>query len=266
MALFETHYYSYTLGSNITLNVIIPTPKSGEDYHMMGTEAPYLYKEGIPVLYLLHGANGDAFSWMRYSSIERYAQDHGLAVVMCSAENSFYLDLPYGLKYKTFFTEELPHFICSLFPVTKEREKTYVAGLSMGGFGAWYLALSRPELYSKAASLSGALDIVLLGESRKAEGHSNDRWNHVFGDYEEGTTPPYDLFLLTDQAKAQGLPLPKLFQACGTEDFLYENNQSARRKMEERGMDLLYEEGPGAHTWEFWDTWIRRVLDWIDEA
>ena len=118
MALFETHYYSYTLGSNITLNVIIPTPKSGEDYHMMGTEAPYLYKEGIPVLYLLHGANGDAFSWMRYSSIERYAQDHGLAVVMCSAENSFYLDLPYGLKYKTFFTEELPHFICSLFPVT----------------------------------------------------------------------------------------------------------------------------------------------------
>lgn len=155
MALMETHYYSSSLGSNITLNVFVPTPGSSEQITQMGHSAKYDYENGLPVLYLLHGAYGDAFSWVRYSNIDRYAQDRGIVVVMASAENSFYQDLRSGKKYKTFFTEELPLFIRNVFPVSREREKTFIAGFSMGGYGAWYLALSRPELYAKAASMSG---------------------------------------------------------------------------------------------------------------
>ena len=266
MALFETHYFSFALKSNITLNVIIPTPASGEAYTDMGTKAPYLYDEGVPVLYLLHGAFGDAFSWLRYSSIERYANAHGIAVVMCSAENSFYQDLPHGPAYKTFFTEELPHFIKSVFPVTKDREKTFIVGLSMGGYGAWYLALSRPDLYAKAASLSGAVDIAAImavSHENRAEGNI---WDNCFGDLTKLKGSGSDLFALYDKRKAEGCTIPKLFQAVGTEDFLYQANQSARAYLTGAGADLTYEEGSGGHTWEFWDLWIQRVLDWIQES
>lgn len=78
MALMETHYYSSSLGSNITLNVFVPTPGSSEQITQMGHSAKYDYENGLPVLYLLHGAYGDAFSWVRYSNIDRYAQDRGM--------------------------------------------------------------------------------------------------------------------------------------------------------------------------------------------
>lgn len=174
MALMETHYYSFSLGSNITLNVFVPTPGSSEEITQINHTQKYDYEAGLPVLYLLHGAYGDAFSWVRYSNIDRYAQERGMVVVMASAENSFYQDLKSGKKYKTFFTEELPVFIQSVFPVTKDREKTYIAGFSMGGYGAWYLGLSRPDLYAKAASMSGALDIAGLYESATIQENENN--------------------------------------------------------------------------------------------
>ena len=31
----------------------------------------------------------------------------------------------------------------------------------------------------------------------------------------------------------------------------------------ENGFEITYYEGPGAHTWDFWDSEIRKVLDWL---
>ena len=266
MALFETHYYSDTFKSNITLNVYLPTPTSSKNYTDMGTKQPYLYGDDYPVLYLLHGAHGDAFSWIRFSNIERYAEEAGMAIVMCSAENSFYQDLPHGLKYKSFFTEELPYFIQHVFPVSRDREKTYVAGLSMGGYGAWFLALSRPDLYSKAASLSGALDmggiIAHAIENGTTEGSYN--WKATFRDLEHFDGSEADLFSLYSKLKEEDGEIPSLYQAVGTGDFLYEGNQKIRQFLEEQEADLTYEEGPGEHTWDFWDTYIQKVLTWLN--
>ena len=47
----------------------------------------------------------------------------------------------------------------NFFRVSQRPEDTYVAGLSMGGYGAMKLALTHPERYAAAASLSGALDL-----------------------------------------------------------------------------------------------------------
>lgn len=264
MALMEVHYYSFSMGSNIALNVFVPTPGSSEAITQMNTVQKYDYDEGLPVLYLLHGAYGDAFSWVRYSNIDRYAQDKGVVVVMASAENSFYQDLRSGKKYYTFFTEELPQFIQNVFPVSKDREKTWIAGFSMGGYGAWYLGLSRPDLYSRAASMSGAIDIAGLYDHRDP---SNDPfpWEDCFGDavkdgnHLAGTR--YDPFWLYDRDVKNG-QVPKLYQAVGYDDFLYESNQHVKAEMEKRGADLFYEEGEGGHEWDFWDAHIKNILEW----
>ena len=56
MALMETHYYSFSLGSNITLNVFVPTPGSSEEITQINHTQKYDYEAGLPVLYLRAGA------------------------------------------------------------------------------------------------------------------------------------------------------------------------------------------------------------------
>ncbi len=263
MACMNCHYYSFTLKHNVEVNVIIPTPEGNEQITDEKTKNIYPYEEGLPVLYLLHGAYGDASSWVRSSCIERYAQKNCCVVVMASAENSFYQNMYRGGAYFTFFTEELPAYVTSLFPVSKKREDTFVAGLSMGGYGAWFLGLSRPDLYSKAASMSGALDIMETVE--RASSNDDDSpfpWENIFKEPHNLKGGPADLLSLYRQCQKNGC-VPKLYQACGTEDFLYSMNQSVKAQMEELGADLVYEEGPGGHTWNFWDQYIQRIFDWI---
>ncbi|MCR4673485.1 MAG: esterase family protein [Lachnospiraceae bacterium] len=266
MALMEVHYSSFAMGGNVTLNVFVPTPGSSEAITEMNTSKKYDYESGLPVVYLLHGAFGDAFSWIRYSNIDRYAQDRGIVVVMASAENSFYQDLKCGRKYYTFFTEELPTFIQSVFPVSKDRSKTFVAGFSMGGYGAWYLGLSRPDLYAKAASMSGAIDIATLGANRGDD--ETFTWENSFSDVLQAdgslalAGSKYDPFALYDKAKEKGL-VPKLYMACGKDDFLYQSNLHVKEVMEEKNADFKFVEDEGAHDWDFWDKYIQDILDWL---
>ena len=93
MASMTCHYYSSTLGNNIAINVIIPTPQGNEQIVDQDIQKQYQYETGLPVVYLLHGAYGDFSSWIRYSNIERYAQERCCAVVMASAGNYFYQDI-----------------------------------------------------------------------------------------------------------------------------------------------------------------------------
>lgn len=263
MAFMTCHYYSSTMQRNIAVNVIIPTPQGNEQITDTSTQEHYCYEKGLPVVYLLHGAYGDYCSWMRFSNIERYAQERCCAVVMASGGNEFYQDMYRGLAYRTFFTQELPAFITSIFPVSKKREDTYIAGFSMGGYGAWYLALSTPELYCKSASMSGALDITsAYKDCKKGLIDSPFPWNEIFENPEALEGSDKDLFVLYEKCKKNGL-VPELYQACGTEDFLYQMNLKAKARMEEMGASLVYDEGPGGHNWDFWDLHIRNILDWM---
>lgn len=262
MAYFNCHFFSSTLAQNVNVDVLIPSPDSDELMNQE-KEKTYDYEKKFPVVYLLHGAYGDYSDWQRFTSIEKHAQKYHLAVVMASAGNSFYHDMERGQNYRTFFTEELPEFITNMFPVSRAREQTFTAGLSMGGYGAWYLAMTKPGQYAAAASLSGALDIAALRKKIK-EGMIAGPfpWEDIFKDPDnlEGTTS--DLFVQFKKCREKEM-IPKLYQACGTEDFLYEINQGAKQKLEALGADITYEEGSGIHDWNFWDTYIQKVFKWL---
>ncbi len=265
MAFLTCSIYSHALYSNITVNVCLPTPTSGDQVNYDTLKQDYGYDKGLPVVYLLHGMYGDASSWARFSSVDRYAQDRRIAAVACSAGNNFYQDMPGGLQWATFFTKELPAYICGLFPISPRREDTFIAGFSMGGYGAWHLAFSTPERYAKAASMSGALDIENVYKSfRNASISAPFNWRAMFGDPEALAGSSSDLFAQYQACAAKGCA-PKLYQACGTEDFLYQMNLAARDRMLSLGADLTWAEGKGRHDWTFWDAQIQRVLDWLLE-
>ena len=263
MAFFHMNFFSPTLLVGTDVNVFIPTPDSGE--LSTGQDIGYFH-DGVkyPVLYLLHGAYGDYSDWARLTGIERYAQAHKIAVVMPSADNSFYQDMYRGGKYLTYFTRELPDYIARLFPVSTKREDTFVAGLSMGGYGAVRVAFEMPERFGAAASLSGAIDLLAaLGDAEKEPHRPPFYWDAIFADPGKVEGSGADLFALAQKRLAEGRKLPPIYQTVGTEDLIYPANLSAKKKLEELGLELTYAEHPGIHDWEFWDAHIRDVLDWL---
>ena len=155
-------FFSEALSLSTSMTVLLPqrtTTQIGMEGHT--PDGP------PPVLYLLHGLSDDDTIWLRRTSIERYAAPLGLAVVMPQVHRSFYTDQAYGGRYWTFLTEELPDLVGSLFRVSDRREDTFVAGLSMGGYGAFKWALRQPERFAAAANLSGAVDITGLRTGRE---------------------------------------------------------------------------------------------------
>jgi S-formylglutathione hydrolase FrmB len=212
-----------------------------------------------PVLYLLHGLSDDDTIWLRRTSIERYAAPLGLAVVMPQVHRSFYTDQAYGGRYWTFLSEELPALVASLFRVSDRREDTFVAGLSMGGYGALKWALRQPERFAAAATLSGAVDLTGL-RTRRTRPEDPRLFERVFGDRDPAGTDD-DLFRLL--ATADPRALPALYACCGTEDELIGDNRGFAEACGAAGIPLTTDFGPGAHDWAYWDDRIQAVLDWL---
>jgi putative tributyrin esterase len=256
MILTEIHFFSEILASRCTMNVILPQRRTADPQN--------IYQPPFSVLYLLHGYSDDHTAWQRWSSIECYVDRLNLAVIMPAVQNSFYTDMAHGGKFFTYVTEELPRVTHDLFPLSTRREDTFVAGLSMGGYGAFKLALSRPDLYFAAASLSGAVDICEV--VNRHDDPENEAWlenmRDVFGDLEKVPGSQHDLFALA-QKVSQSAIRPRLFQYCGTEDFLYPDNLRLRDFIRPLGFDYTYEETTGNHSWKYWDMMIQQVLAWL---
>ena len=253
MALVHCHFFSQVLGQMCAMSVLLPEP--GPDGGDTGASVRY------PTLYLLHGLSDDHTVWLRRTSLERYLEGRRLAVVLPAAGRSFYTDALRGQRYWSFVSEELPRLARHLFPLSARREENFAAGLSMGGYGAFKLALAHPERFAAAASLSGALDVARLVEEEQAAGTSE--LQDIFGPAERLAHSPDNLFHLAAQLVLRPGPRPALYQWCGTGDFLHADNVRFRDRTAALGLALTSEEGPGGHDWACWDAQIRRVLDWL---
>jgi len=262
MSLLNYNYSSRVLEMDTKINMILPEPRPRPEGSDERIERK-LPSDGFPTLYLLHGLTEDFTAWIRKSSIERYASAKNLAVVMPDADASFYTDMACGKDYFKFLNGELLDVARQYFPLSKRREDNFVAGLSMGGYGAFKWALREPEKFAAAASLSGSLDIARVVEGVE-EPEERKKLEWVFGDLESLKGSKDDpVHLARELANSEG-PRPKLFQCCGKDDFLYEPNVTFKRTVDELPLDLRYseEEGTG-HEWDYWDRMIQQVIEWL---
>ena len=150
MAVMKIEYYSQVLDMEWGVNILYPDANRVEEPDC----------KDIPVLYLLHGMSGNHNSWLKRTNVERLLRGTNLIVVMPNTSNGWYTDTQYGFDYYTAIAEELPQVLKRFFPnMTSKREKTFIAGLSMGGYGCFKLALATNR-FSHAASFSGALSFI----------------------------------------------------------------------------------------------------------
>ena len=246
---FELNFKSKELGKDTQVNILMPFPK--------GDDAP-----PCKTLWLLHGLAGDHTSWMRHTSIERYASEHRIAVIMPNGDRSRYTDTTYGANYFSFVSRELPELCRNTFKqISTKREDNIIAGLSMGGYGALKLALSCPERYGACISLSGSMDIT-----RKGRECNLSEWRSIFDlDMEspaelEGSK--HDLFCLSEKLKQDGKTLPRIYMWCGNEDHLIGVNRFFDEHLTKLDIPHVFKTSEGDHSWKWWDLHIQDALRW----
>ncbi len=247
MALIETRFDSQILDLSLGMNIILP-------------EHPDAWQEPPAVLYLLHGFSDDHTIWSRRTSIERYASDYNLAVVMPDAYKSFYCNMTHGSDYWRFFSDELPVLVKRWFKVSDDRRKTFVAGMSMGGYGAIKLALGNPGQYAAAASIFGALDLCAHLEDDWSESRMRS-YQAVFGDIAHIAGSETDLITQLEQLHV--VPETRFYVCVGTDDYLYQDSITFCDAAVNAGLHVTYEEGEGGHEWSFADRYIQRILEWL---
>lgn len=250
MALIDLNFYSEALGMQSQVLVVLPQKSTAGQIGITSKADDTAYK----TLYLLHGLSDDQTIWLRRTSIERYASEYGICVVMPCGGRSFYCDIKNGMAYYTYIAKELPQRIREFFRVSHKREDTYIAGLSMGGYGALKLALKERDTFCAAAGLSPCCDLKAA--------RFEDLLTGIFGKPE--LPPEEDIIHLAETQKDNPLR-PRLYAAMGTEDFLYDSFQPVRKALENSTYDFTYLEKPAAHTWDFWDSQIQHALAWMFE-
>jgi len=230
-------FLSETLGRTCKMNVLLPNDP-----------------QHCSVLYLLHGRSDTFSAWCDRSEIEEIAERYQIAVVMPDAKNSFYNNMATGERYYDHIVYEIPQIVHRMYRISNDPKKTHIAGLSMGGYGAFLIALRNPNLFCSAGSFSGSLDLYARFRT-----DSHPCYREVFADCEKIPGSSSDLLTLLETNE----PLPHLYQFCGTDDYLYQDNKRFLEKAGSLGVAVEYSESPGGHEWELWREQILRFVPWM---
>ena len=257
MSTMTLTYFSKALVGCTQVNLYLPVGAEYEDMVQAG--------EKFQTLWLLHGHGGNYSEWARYTCIEKLAMDHKFAVVMPEGGHSFYSDQPDNMNYYTYITQELPEFLRKHFPLSDKREDNFIAGLSIGGIGAAKLGFANPDKYSAIGILSGGpVDLTRNQVSHMTEEQRVYRETYKYGPVSAFPGTYNDIHGNFRKLPQSGYPMPVIYDACGTEDFIYPAFRDFRDYAVSVGMEhhVIFEEEPGGvHSWDFWDTHIAKFVD-----
>jgi len=235
--------FSHTMNKNIP--AIIFTPDS------------YGYEnDSIPVILLLHGYGGDYTNWSSKTELRHRADEYNI-IFVCpdGSRNSWYMDSPMEpeSQYKTFFINEL-------IPWIKKNYRTNqmgITGLSMGGHGAFYLAIRHPELFDAVSGMSSGVDLTF----------STVKWElaKILGPFELYPNRWYDHSVVNMVNLIQDGFMPILID-CGYDDFFIDINRTLHNRLIEKNVPHTYIEKPGGHSWVYWIKSLDEHLRFFENA
>lgn len=234
--------YSPAMDKELEVVIIKPEPIKGNATVATG------------LLFLLHGYDGDAYSWLKIKpDLGEYVDRYGIAIICPDGANSWYWDSPFlkQFKYETFITKELYPHVTKLLQFTPSRSKVAVTGLSMGGHGAFWLAAKHPKLFGAIGSMSGGLDLRSFKKNWNLRQHlgsfaeNMQLWNE------------YTVISYIENYKTGNY---KIIFDCGTSDFFYDANVEFHRQLLQNKVPHDFISRPGAHNAEYWSNAIEYQL------
>lgn len=244
----EDRVQSAALGRTMKYRVLLP-----HDYG--ASERRY------PVLYLLHGLDGDYTDWTTRTNLAEYSRALPLIIVMPDGGNSWYTNAAGSPadRFEDYILTDLPADVVRKYRTVNSRHGRAIAGLSMGGYGALKMALKRPAAFAVAGSFSGAFSITEAdGIGTQLNAIERERAGRIYGAGEAPGRRENDVYALAAAAKPGAAPY--LYLDCGTTDFLLDDNRRAAAAISGSGLAYEYHEVAGAHAWDYWDRRVREFL------
>jgi S-formylglutathione hydrolase FrmB len=244
----EESFQSAALGRAMKYRVLVP-----QNY---GTS-----QQRYPVLYLLHGLDGDHTDWTTRTNLAEYTRTLPLIIVMPDGGNSWYTNaaaVPAD-RYEDYILTDLQSDVVRKYRTVNSRYGRAIAGLSMGGYGALKMALKRPAAFAVGGSFSGAFSITREeGIGARLNATEQERIQRIYGAADGPARRENDVYLLAESAKPGATPY--LYVDCGTTDFLLDDNRQAIAAISKARLAYEYHEVAGAHSWDYWDRRIREFL------
>jgi enterochelin esterase-like enzyme len=207
----------------------------------------------LPVIYLLHGNNGNANDWIAHGHLQATVDalvDHHeippVVIVMPQGGTDWYVDRKEPME-TAFFTELMPE-VERHYRVGHHREDRVIGGASMGGFGALRYAMTRPELFGAAILLSPA---IYANEPPLA---SSARRVGVFGErqFDPHVWKALNYPAQWDAYMRQPLRVP-MFIAAGDDDLVIQAEASQLyTHLRVAGNPAALRVVDGGHTWDVW--------------
>ncbi len=261
MASIQATFFAKTMRRQVSFNAFIPK----EELEIPGL--PPVTRPPLKALYLLHGFSGISSDWAYGARVQELSMKHNIAVVMPSGENSFYLDdTDKAELFGEYVGRELVEFTRGLFGLPLSRADTYIGGLSMGGFGAIRNGLKYHRTFGGIVALSSAL--IVREVSAMKPGYENaiakyEYYRRVFGEPERLLGSDNDPEALVRKIELDGAAFPRIYMACGTEDFLLQENRAFHDFLASRGVAHDYREESGQHDMDFWSRHIKIAMEWM---
>ncbi|WP_181146718.1 alpha/beta hydrolase [Weissella paramesenteroides] len=243
MAVSRLSFYSKTLKMNTSVNIILPEYPTGSG----------------KTLLLLHGLGEDENAWLNQTRLTDYASQTDITIIMPRVDQSYYTSRDGDSQYFEYISQELLQRCRAWFRLSDQRSQTFIAGTSMGGFGALKTGLILPKEFQAIFPMSAMTDIV----QKWRESPKRDAWfKGLFGSPDQVKNSINDIAYLIAQQKAQ---TPYIWQLCGTDDPFYEMNLALNEQIEQQGLRHEFVAVSGGHEWVVWDKAIQQIIKLIDE-
>ena len=243
MPMMEMNLYSEVLDLEIPVSVILP----------QNPDHP------LKTIWLYHGSTGDHTLWLRYTSLERYVRERGLAAVIPTGHKSLFTNMVHGQNYGTFLGEELVARLRQIFPcLSAAREDNFVCGLSNGAYGAFRIGLRYPDTFSAIGAFSGGdtADQYFTDDGT----YRGRRHVLVFGEGCPAESEHGVKYLARKLAK-QGGPYPRIYHAAGALEPSG-SGDGLTGFFKELPFEYRFEVFPGVgHEWRLWDQAVLRYMD-----
>lgn len=260
MALVNINHHSYYLGMDIPITILLPEKR--------GCKPVSQPERKYPVLYLLHGHADDNTAWIRKSDLELFVRDYDLIVVMPNGHRGFYTNGACGHHYMDYIAKELPVVMSNFFHASQRREDNYIAGLSMGGYGALKIGLTYPKQYAALGAMSAAIDpfqaIKMSGKMFTVpDAIENVSW--IFGAEADYAKSHNSLTCIVDNIAQTEGDIPRIYHSCGKQDSLYQMNVELKELLEKQDskLEYHYSESDGEHNWAFWNPELKKILEFM---
>ncbi len=212
--------------------------------------------ENLPLVILLHGVYGSAWVWSQKAGVHRTAmqmieQGKILPMIIAMPSDGLWGDgsgyLSHNQKnFENWIVHDVPNAVRENISAVSISSNLFIAGLSMGGFGALRLGLKHADKFKAIAAHSSITEIdqMRLFVEEAIENYEQDdiRENSVLGALE----------------KYGGHP--KIRFDCGTDDELITQNRALHSALVRLKVQHVYKEYSGGHDWSYWQKHIKKTL------